>query len=77
MERETTPRKQSDRLCELNVAVLVVHVRESPIFQLAREKREVRVHGLIYDVADGLLHDLTPTVDEVRAIEPSCRIGGQ
>ncbi len=77
IEREPTPRKQSDRLCELNVAVQVVHVRESPIFQLAREKREVRVHGLIYDVADGLLHDLTPTVDEVRAIEPSCRIGGQ
>jgi len=31
----------------------------------------VRVHGWIYDVADGLLRDLTHTVDAVRALEPS------
>jgi carbonic anhydrase len=63
------------RLCELNVAVQVVHVRESPVLAGAGG-RGVRVHGWIYDIADGLLADLTPMVDDVRAIEPSCRIGG-
>ncbi|MFM1823979.1 MAG: hypothetical protein RI967_2245 [Planctomycetota bacterium] len=61
------------RLCELNVAVQVVHVRESPVLAGATG-RGVRVHGWIYDIADGLLADLTPMVDAVRAREPSCRI---
>ena len=36
LERETTAVAQSRRLCELNVAVQVVHVRESPILLAAR-----------------------------------------
>ncbi len=73
VERQTTPVAQARRLCELNVAVQVVHVRESPVL-LAARARQVRVHGWIYDVGDGLLRDLTPMVDEVRALEPSCRV---
>lgn len=60
------------RLCELNVAVQVVHVDESPVVQACRAAGEsIRVHGWIYDVADGLLRDLTPTVADVRAHEPA------
>ena len=73
IERELTPTAQIRRLCELNVATQVVHVRESPVLQTTGG-REVRVHGWIYDVADGLLRDLTPTVDAVRAIEPARRM---
>ena len=73
IEREPTATAQSRRLCELNVAVQVVHVRESPVLLAARAKG-IQVHGWIYDVADGLLRDLTPIVDEVRALEPSCRL---
>jgi carbonic anhydrase len=73
IEAETTPAAQVRRLCELNVVVQVVHVRESPVLVAAKEHK-VRVHGWIYDVADGRLRDLTPLVDEVRAIEPACRI---
>jgi len=73
VEAEPTQLAQVRRLCELNVAVQVVHVRESPVLQAAANKK-VRVHGWIYDVADGLLRDLTPTVEALRAIEPSCRI---
>ena len=59
-------------LCELNVAVQVVHVEESPVVQSLRKAgRRVRVHGWIYDVGDGLLRDLTSTVAEVRAFEPA------
>lgn len=76
IEREPTASAQARRLCELNVAVQVVHVRESPILAAAAARRSVRVHGWIYDVGDGLLRDLTPMVDEVRALEPSCRLPG-
>ena len=75
IEREPSVHAQARRLCELNVAVQVVHVRESPVVQAAAA-RGVKVHGWIYDVADGLLRDLTPTVDGVRALEPSCRLPG-
>jgi hypothetical protein len=30
------------------------------------------VHGWIYDVADGLLRDITSLVGKVRAREPGC-----
>ena len=73
IERETNSTSRARRLCELNVAVQVVHVRESPVL-LASENRNVRVHGWIYDLADGLIRDLTKSVDEVRALEPSCRL---
>ena len=72
LERFATPAEQSHRLCELNVAVQVVHVRESPILHAARTG--VKVHGWIYDVGDGRLQDLTPMVDSVRALEPSVRV---
>lgn len=72
LERFSTPAEQSHRLCELNVAVQVVHVRESPILHAAGG--EVKVHGWIYDVADGRLQDLTPMVEGVRALEPSVRV---
>jgi len=73
IEREPDAHAQARRLCELNVAVQVVHVCESPILQAARD-RTVKVHGWIYDVGDGLLRDLTPMVEQVRALEPSCRL---
>jgi carbonic anhydrase len=72
LERFATPAEQARRLCELNVAVQVVHVRESPILLAARDA--VNVHGWIYDVADGRLQDLTSMVEEVRASEPCARL---
>ena len=71
LERFATPAEQYHRLCELNVAVQVVHVTESPVLQGIA--RPVKVHGWIYDVADGRLQDLTPRVEGVRALEPSVR----
>ena len=67
------PDARSRRLCELNVAVQVVHVQESPVIIALRDQgQEVRVHGWIYDVADGLLRDITSLVEKVRAREPGC-----
>lgn len=71
LEREPTAEMQARRLCELNVAVQVVHVRESPVLQsVAARAQGVKVHGWIYDLADGLLTDLTGTVELLRAAAP-------
>lgn len=65
------PDLRNRRLCELNVAVQVVHVRESPVVASLMERgTEIRVHGWIYDVADGLLRDITELAEQVRAHEP-------
>ena len=52
------------RLCELNVAAQAINVTKSPVVESARAAgREVIVHGWIYDVADGILRDLSPLMD--------------
>lgn len=46
-------------LCELNVLEQVKHVCQTTIVQDAwRRNQNVRIHGVIYGLQDGLLHDL-------------------
>ena len=48
-----------NRLCELNVAEQVRNVSNSPIIHQAWARGDaVRIHGWIYGLEDGLLHDL-------------------
>ncbi len=48
-----------DRLCELNVVEQVVNVCQTTVVQEAWERgQEVAVHGWIYGINDGLVHDL-------------------
>jgi len=59
LAREPDIEAQRDRLAELNVVEGVRRVCETPILQRAwRRGAEVRVHGLIYGLKDGLLRDL-------------------
>lgn len=54
---------QSHRLCELNVIEQVVNVCQTTVTQEAWERGQVlTVHGWIYSLQDGLLHDLKMTV---------------
>jgi carbonic anhydrase len=56
--------QRADRLCELNVAAQVANVCRTGIVQAAwRRGQPLAVHGWIYSVANGLLHDLGLTVD--------------
>ncbi len=53
----------SDRLCELNVIEQVANVCQTTIARDAWERsQELAVHGWIYGLQDGLLHDLDTTV---------------
>lgn len=55
--------KQRARLCELNVMEQVVNAARTTIVQNAwRSGQELSVHGLIYDVKDGLLHNLVEDI---------------
>lgn len=52
-----------DKLAELNVIEGVRRVAETPIMQRSWAKaQDIRIHGLIYGLKDGLLRDLDCTV---------------
>lgn len=64
--------RAADRLCELNVIEQVANVCSTTIARDAWERgQELSVHGWIYGLQDGLLHDLSVTVtspDETQAV---------
>jgi carbonic anhydrase len=51
--------RRFDRLCELNVIEQVINVCQTTIVQDCWERGQpLTVHGLVYTLEDGLLHDL-------------------
>jgi carbonic anhydrase len=70
LDRATDPEARADRLCELNVIEGVAHVARTTIVQAAWQRRQpVRLHGLVYGLEDGLLHDIGIDADSMRALE--------
>lgn len=64
-----------DRLCELNVIRQVRNVASNPFVTKAwSQGRKLSVHGWVYDLSDGLVHDLGVSVsglgDFQRLFEP-------
>ena len=58
-----------DRLCELNVIEQVVNVARTTIVQTAWQRgQQLAIHGWIYDLDDGLLHDLSVSLDNAEEI---------
>jgi carbonic anhydrase len=58
-----TSKQRQDRLCELNVVEQVVNVCQTTIVMDAWERGQpLSVHGWVYGLKDGLLHDLEMTV---------------
>ncbi|MBT9523111.1 MAG: carbonate dehydratase [Dechloromonas sp.] len=56
--------QRHDRLCELNVLEQVVNVCHNPVVQDAWQRgQRLTVHGWIYGLKDGHMHDLGITVD--------------
>ena len=57
------PEQRHDRLCELNVLEQVVNVCQTFVVQDAWQRGQpLTVHGWIYGLKDGLMHDLGMTV---------------
>lgn len=62
------------RLCELNVIEQVRNVCQTTIVHEAWKRGQgLSVHGWIYDVVDGLLHDLHLSIRNSEAVEGVCR----
>jgi carbonic anhydrase len=58
------PELRLARLCELNVIEQVLNVTQTTVVRGAWERGQVlTVHGLVYDLADGLLRDLQVSFD--------------
>lgn len=61
-----------DTLCELNVIEQVANVCATTIVQDAWDRgQDLTVHGWIYGIDNGLLHDLNFTVDSSGAVAPA------
>ena len=55
---------QHDRLCELNVLEQVVSLSNTPVIKDAWDRgQDLTIHGWIYGLKDGLMHDLGITID--------------
>jgi carbonic anhydrase len=64
IERLTGERDQHRRLCELNVVEQVLNVEQTTVLQEAVARGQaIAVHGWIYDIRDGRLHDLAARAD--------------
>lgn len=52
------------RMCELNVQEQVLNTCQTSVIQQAwKNKQDITVHGWIYDIADGIIHDLKSSYD--------------
>lgn len=62
--------QQVDALCEINVIEQVRNVCRTSIVKNAwRRGQDLSIHGWIYGIQDGLLHDLEVTVSEAKGSE--------
>jgi carbonic anhydrase len=60
-----------DRLTELNVRHQVINVCRTRVVQEAWSRgHELTVHGMIYAISDGLIHDIDCTIDGTDSLEP-------
>lgn len=72
------PKARANRLCELNVAAQVRNVARTSIVQNAwRDGKELRVHGWIYGLGDGILHDLKVGIGSLGQLHQAYRIAGE
>ncbi|MHB9138891.1 MAG: carbonate dehydratase [Victivallaceae bacterium] len=63
-------KQRMDMLCELNIAAQVYNVCHTTIVQAAWQRGQpLAVHGWIYRIQDGLLHDLDLCVTAMEQIE--------
>ena len=69
------PAARADRLAELNVEAQVANVCHTTIVQDAwRRGQKLTVHGWIYSLGDGLLHDLGLVIESPDQIPPEYRL---
>lgn len=69
LEAITDPRKREDRLVELNVMEQVRNLAKTSIVQKAWQKRELKIHGWVYGLNNGLITDLKVMIEEIQELD--------
>ncbi len=65
-----TKEEQGNLLCELNVVEQVYNLGNSTILRSAWDRgQDTQIHGLFYDISDGILHDLEITAHDRESLE--------
>jgi carbonic anhydrase len=64
---------RADRLVELNVIEQVRNLAKTKIVQLAWRNNELKVHGWVYGLNDGIIKNLDIMFDDVTDIDPIYR----
>jgi carbonic anhydrase len=73
LEAAPSERDQIDRLCELNVLEQVRVLCENSLIRNAWSRGQVlSVHGCVYGLHDGILHDLGVTITSRDEVERKC-----
>jgi carbonic anhydrase len=66
----TDEQARFDRVVELNVLEQIYHLTETPVIQHAWEKgRRPLLHGLVYDLREGLLREIAIGIDSQEAAD--------
>lgn len=67
---DLTEEEKFDRLCELNVIEQVKNVSNTTIVQNAwHEGKDLSIHGVVYNLKDGILKDLDTTVFSMEGLD--------
>jgi len=69
LEAIADPRKREDRLVELNVMEQVRNLAKTSIVQKAWQKRELKIHGWVYGLNNGLITDLKVMIEEIQELD--------
>ncbi|MCU0354113.1 MAG: carbonate dehydratase [Cytophagales bacterium] len=65
--------ERADRLVELNVIEQVYNLAETSIVQRAWQRREVNIHGWVFDMRTGRIKDLNVLVNDPESLHPVFR----
>jgi len=75
LEKLSGQQERLDRLCELNVVEQVANVAHTNIVQNAWKRgQDLTLHGWIYSIEDGVLHDLIPPINSIDQVDPRYRM---
>ncbi len=67
--------EKSRKMCELNVKQQVANVSHIPAVQKAwYQGQDITIHGWIYDICDGLLHQLTDPINQNTQLDDHYRL---
>ena len=75
LDKLSSQQERLDRLCELNVVEQVANVAHTNIVQNAwRRGQDLTLHGWIYSIQDGVLHDLIRPINSIDQVDPRYRM---